>query len=608
MDLDNLKIDFNSMEDIDDINLIDLKDELEEKLNNLNILKEYSLNNISSSGVFKDSFWVLENELNHLYTILDFEQFKKLLFKGISQDDVLIIKCFIAKLITDNPKISPPTLRNKLKSIYILLDITSNLSEDMLEDCEGRELPQIIEEMQLSDIARNQLVYDFLEYLDFIDDLMVFNDNNKFSLYQSELKLLKKKYNVQQKSRKLPSSKDIVMLSNYIEKFFIENDDKDLETLYFPILIWWKLTNIIPMRISELCRNMTRECIMHKNERYYIKINRVKNPNNKEHSGLPILSELEISEDIYNLIEHYLNLTSFDKDSKTLFSYRAQVQSKQSLSKKDYDYDYKASLKSKNNIDYFSSTIFANLLDTFYEDVVRGRFKDSIIVEQVSPNDTRHFAFFSLLMQGLDPVEIALLGGHSNIKTQENYQNAVSYYVDSELYKLINKRLSNSSNLSQDKIRTLRDIFNQMSKEPLEPLLNYRPLEVGYCTCKFLNGESCEDFDDCCFCSKWWCYPDQDNFNKKLQMLKDKILKKSKDKLNKSIDFLELLISKSNMNIVDSKYIFNAKDKEALATTVNDIKYQASKINKIRNSLIDYEELKSIATSEEDAINIARRI
>lgn len=593
MDLENLKIDFNSMEDIDNVNLIDLSDELEEKLNNLNILKEYSSNNVSSSGVFNDTFWVLQNELNHLYTILDFEKFKKLLFKGVSQDDILIIKCFIAKLIIDNPKVVPHTLRSKLQNIYTILELTSNLDEDILDNSNGGELSQIIEEIKTNDIARSQLVYDFLEYLDFIDDLIISNDN-KFSLYQLELKVLKKKYNLQRKSRQLPSSKDIVMLSNYIEKFFIENNDKDLEILYLPILIWWKLTNIIPMRISELCRKMSRECIISKNERYYIKINRVKNPDCKENAGLPILNELEVSKDIYELIEHYLNLTSFDKNSKTLFSYRAQVEAKQNLSKKDFSYDYKANLNSKNNIDYFSANVFANLLNTFYEDIIKGRFEDDVIVEQISPNDTRHFAFFSLLMQGLDPVEIALLGGHSNIKTQENYQHAVSYYVDSELYKLINKRVSKLSNISQDRMRTLRDIFNQMPKEPLESLLNYRPLEVGYCTCKFSNGESCEDFDDCCFCSKWWCYPDHDNFNKKVTMLKDKVLKKSKYELNKSINYLEFLINKSNIDIIDSKQIFNAKDKDSLATTVNNIKYQANKINKIRNSLVNDENIKFI--------------
>ncbi len=33
---------------------------------------------------------------------------------------------------------------------------------------------------------------------------------------------------------------------------------------------------------------------------------------------------------------------------------------------------------------------------------------------QLRPNDSRHIAFISLMMQGYSPIEIARLGGHQN--------------------------------------------------------------------------------------------------------------------------------------------------------------------------------------------------
>ncbi|BCD15390.1 hypothetical protein [Bacillus cereus] len=58
---------------------------------------------------------------------------------------------------------------------------------------------------------------------------------------------------------------------------------------------------------------------------------------------------------------------------------------------------------------------------------------------QLRPNDTRHLAFMSLMMQGYSPVEIARLGGHKTIQTQVHYSSHKEYWVDSEVFKLMKK-------------------------------------------------------------------------------------------------------------------------------------------------------------------------
>ncbi|BCC00639.1 hypothetical protein BCJMU51_2846 [Bacillus cereus] len=58
---------------------------------------------------------------------------------------------------------------------------------------------------------------------------------------------------------------------------------------------------------------------------------------------------------------------------------------------------------------------------------------------QLRPNDTRHLAFMSLMMQGYSPVEIARLGGHKTIQTQLHYSSHKEYWVDSEVFKLMKK-------------------------------------------------------------------------------------------------------------------------------------------------------------------------
>ena len=52
--------------------------------------------------------------------------------------------------------------------------------------------------------------------------------------------------------------------------------------------------------------------------------------------------------------------------------------------------------------------------------------------------DTRHFAFTSLLLQGIAPPYIAIMGGHRCLSTLDNYTCSTSYYADSEIVKYVN--------------------------------------------------------------------------------------------------------------------------------------------------------------------------
>ncbi|MGM2835832.1 site-specific integrase, partial [Bacillus cereus group sp. Bce025] len=53
------------------------------------------------------------------------------------------------------------------------------------------------------------------------------------------------------------------------------------------------------------------------------------------------------------------------------------------------------------------------------------------------PNDTRHIAFMSLMMQGYSPVEDARLEGHKTIQPQLHHSNHKEYWVDCDVFKLM---------------------------------------------------------------------------------------------------------------------------------------------------------------------------
>lgn len=80
----------------------------------------------------------------------------------------------------------------------------------------------------------------------------------------------------EKKSRKIPYSKDVIAFKYYLDRFFNEKHPVVLKNFYMSILLWWKITSVIPMRPSEFAFKLKRDCIFTTDENYYLKIDRVK--------------------------------------------------------------------------------------------------------------------------------------------------------------------------------------------------------------------------------------------------------------------------------------------------------------------------------------------
>src|SRR5699024_7338758 len=222
-------------------------------------------------------------------------------------------------------------------------------------------------------------------------------------------------------------SKYILLFSYYLENYFldIENNECFDETetlnkkiLYYPILIWWNLTTIIPIRSTEFCI-IKRNCLSEESDKYFITITRIKTP---------LDQKFEINESVYQLLNNYIAHTEDYGESETLISYRSLVYvdntERRRLQKKDLN------SFNKNNLD--------KLLNRFYKEVLNEYYQINIPKNQkLSPNDTRHIAFVSLMMQGISPIEVAHLGGHKTIAAQYHYSFHKEYWIDNEVFKLI---------------------------------------------------------------------------------------------------------------------------------------------------------------------------
>ena len=132
--------------------------------------------------------------------------------------------------------------------------------------------------------------------------------------------------------RELPPSQYVLSFSYYLEKHFEtlmesfvdkENFDKELLMVY-PLVIWWRLTTVIPMRASEFCL-MERDCLIvdedkDKNtDKYYIKLPRTKQTSKR----VQIMDKVAIDDEMYQLINRYIDLTNQYGKTDTLISYRS---------------------------------------------------------------------------------------------------------------------------------------------------------------------------------------------------------------------------------------------------------------------------------------------
>lgn len=99
---------------------------------------------------------------------------------------------------------------------------------------------------------------------------------------------------------------------------------------------------------------------------------------------------------------------------------------------------------------------------------------------KIRPNDTRHFAFLNLMLQGYHPSEIARLGGHKNVYSQYAYHNHLEYWADSDLTNLLITQQSKLSNMSNNFFYQI--IFkNKIEKAILDKDDFQIPLRIGYC-------------------------------------------------------------------------------------------------------------------------------
>ena len=276
--------------------------------------------------------------------------------------------------------------------------------------------------------------------------------------------------------RSLPDFKDTLIFD------FIINDLQKTwssyeKLVFYPILLWWRITLLIPMRVVEFC-SLKYDCVTtDSSNKFYMKVPR-KKVRAHGNAQIDIVDVLEINHDVVELISEYKEITKGFRETPYLLSYDAYCESfrvKQC---------YGARSK-KINMDTFGNQQLKRLITLFYDDIVVKKY-GYMGLERINPMDTRHFAFCNMMLQGFNMLTIARIGGHTSLNAQMHYfshldrlsQSSVQYLA--EVHQKFGSIQSKSATLGdQERVLRAKSVLRNYSEEELN---SFYPMEFGYCT------------------------------------------------------------------------------------------------------------------------------
>ena len=282
-------------------------------------------------------------------------------------------------------------------------------------------IKRIMNELSMTDYLNADLIPAYREkigkydrskrmYLSALEEFLKFIGGKDAEAYADVISGIPQIYSA--KPRELPCYESI-LLFDYVINDFIQRTGTEGKARYYPVLIWWKISGVIPLRPCEVYQ-LPKDCIYEKNGKYYIHIERVKNKYKRKQYSTPVIKDFEIREDIYCLIRDYIDYT--DKISGTdetgyLFSIHA-LKKTAGLKTKDKDVERLTHMTMQTIYNHFKKEVIEQ--EYGYHMVPLGQKKEENDIEEVKMGDVRHLAIINLMMMGYNPLYIMELAGYYN--------------------------------------------------------------------------------------------------------------------------------------------------------------------------------------------------
>lgn len=320
----------------------------------------------------------------------------------------------------------------------------------------------------------------------------------------------------QRKVRDLPKYESILLFDMLIRRFIDQSNIK-MRLKYYPVLLWWIISTIIPLRPSEFLI-LKRNCIYRKKDKYFIHIDRIKTQGIKEIHPVPIMTDFKIPENIYTFISDFAACADELDNSKYLISHnyyntmfaKTKCKDKDKINRQEFTYIF----------DHFTKEIIENKYG--YKIVEQGKKAQEYEIEKIRQGDTRHLAFMNMMMQGLNPLYIQRLGGHYTLNEQIHYCQHIDTFMSSKVYllsKYLKQKNFNINFFMNEDSNTINWSAKQTEKELLGlQFYNLPKVKNGAGRCTSQNVPFDCICEECLFCQHF--IPEKDISNQYIEELK----------------------------------------------------------------------------------------
>ncbi len=290
-------------------------------------------------------------------------------------------------------------------------------------------IPKVMNDEDFNNKAIN--IERLLKFLDFIGVELDIR-------YIDQLEVVLDKYKVNMsarlKNRKLPLFSDAFKADDYMQQAIEYLSDDEFEK-FFPIVLWWKLSTIIPMRSTEIIATV-KDCLCGEQEENKMIVSRSvlkgKTRTSFKHTFEECyrLQKIKVSSEVISLIQRYNSIVDeFDGDRRFLIS-------KKSIMK------YIPNMKSARVLEreLFRYSHFRLNVDTFYQEILYGKYGLNVVgkkedelndgeIQRFNIMDTRHFAIINMVLMGFEPYTIKEIAGHEAIQSSYHYFSHVEEFV-----------------------------------------------------------------------------------------------------------------------------------------------------------------------------------
>lgn len=280
----------------------------------------------------------------------------------------------------------------------------------------------------------------------------------------------------EKKSRLLPDYKSILRFNFYMNKF-IEEENGDLKIKYYPIILWWVITSVIPMRPLEFTRIQKEDCYI-KDKKNYIEVTRSKQNSYLDKALNRKRKQIfRITDKVYSMINEYI----YQKGHKG--KYILSYELLNSLSGESGMY---------SDYELIPTDRLIKVLNNFYKEVILEKYgvssvhkyevkdtenksilkinEDTIVKLQLG--DTRHLAIINLVLQGYNPLTIKNLSGHRDINTHLHYYSHIEQFIESKTLVLADSIRSELSRIDNGYFPLI-----ERSNKRLDKLINSKNIE-----------------------------------------------------------------------------------------------------------------------------------